>query len=101
MKNLIRSQNKLCTRKCQRNVFVNIPISWESGQKSHETNFRIAYPYRAIFIPKLTSSAINGLFPLCCKYKYHCIDYGDKKCEVAEKNTAEVKDEEDVFEEIF
>ena len=41
------------------------------------------------------------LFALCCKYKYNCVDNGDKKREVAEKNTAEVKDKEDVFEEIF
>ena len=71
----------------------------EKWPKPYEIDFSIAYS--AILFPKLTSSAINGLFPLCCKYKYHCIDYGDKKREVAEKNTTEVEDEENVFEKIF
>ena len=41
------------------------------------------------------------LFPLCCKYKYDCIDYGDEEGEVTEEDAAEVDDENDVFKKVL
>ena len=46
-------------------VWFKIYPNRKKKAKTYEIDFSIAY--RAIFIPKLTSSAINGLFPLCCK----------------------------------
>ena len=84
---------------CKRSVLLNLPMSWKNGQNPKKLISEL--PTTQFLFQNWPVQQKNGLFPLCCSYKDNCIDNGNKKREVAEKNTAEIKDEDDVFEKIF